>query len=39
MKPQIVNAKMNKLLFRSNIVKLGVFVLAVVLTTMMLGSL
>lgn len=39
MKPQIVNAKMNKLLFRSNIVKIGMFILAVVLTTMMMGSL
>lgn len=38
MKPQIVNAKMNRLLLRSNAVKLGVFVLAAVLTTMMMGS-
>lgn len=38
MKPQIVNAKMNKLLFKSKLVKLGIFLAVAVSIAMMTGS-
>jgi uncharacterized protein YabE (DUF348 family)/3D (Asp-Asp-Asp) domain-containing protein len=39
MKPQIVNAKMNRMLLKSRIVKLAMFVASIVMVTMMTGSL
>ena len=38
MKPQIVNAKMNKLLFRSKLVKLGILSAILVSLALMTGS-
>lgn len=39
MKPQIVNSKMNKLVIKSRIVKLAIFVMSAVMIAMMMGSL
>ena len=39
MKPQIVNAKMNRMLFQSKVVKLALFVMSVLMVTMMTGTL
>lgn len=38
MKPQIVNAKMNKMLFQSKLVKLGMFLLAAASVVLLMGS-
>lgn len=38
MKPQIVNAKMNKMLFQSKLVKLGMFLAAAASIVLMMGS-
>lgn len=39
MKPQIVNSKMNKMLIKSRIIKLAIFVMSVVMMVMMTGNL
>lgn len=39
MKPQIVNSKMNKLVIKSRIVKLAIFVMSAVMIAMMMGNL
>lgn len=39
MKPQIVNAKMNRLLLRSKVIKAAIFVMSLIMVGMMTGSL